>query len=46
MGARSRTRHDRNGDLHGANREPDEYQVVCGIEGHLEGGMRGELVVK
>ena len=26
--------------------EPGEYQVVCGIEGHLEVGMIGELVVK
>ena len=26
--------------------EPGEYQVVCGIEGYLEGGMLGELVVK
>ncbi len=25
--------------------EPGEYQVVCGIEGHLEAGMVGKLVV-
>jgi uncharacterized cupredoxin-like copper-binding protein len=26
--------------------EPGEYQVVCGIEGHYEGGMVGKLIVK
>ncbi len=25
--------------------EPGEYQVICGIEGHLEAGMVGKLVV-
>ena len=26
--------------------DPGEYQLVCGIAGHLEGGMQGVLTVK
>lgn len=26
--------------------EPGEYQIVCGIEGHLEANMVGKLIVK
>ncbi len=26
--------------------EPGEYQVVCGIAGHVEAGMIGKLIVK
>ena len=26
--------------------EPGEYQIVCGIAGHLEGGMEGTLIVE
>jgi plastocyanin len=25
--------------------EPGEYQIVCGVAGHLEAGMQGRLIV-